>query len=154
MMPANSTGPRIAETQNHLVRTRSTNSRRMIAQTLCMRAPSPSIAAGCGRRGSLRTDEIHEDLVQGRARQLEAGGPRAGRDQACEDVLCVRVGSELELRLLTEILNLGDEAPVREDLPRLALVSIDRADQALTAMSALHLRERAVDQFPAARNNA
>src|SRR5216117_3470432 len=153
MMPANSTGPRIAETQNHLVRTRSTNSRRMIAQTLCMRAPSPSIARR-GRRGGLRTDEIHEDLVQGRVRQLEAGEPRTGRDEALEDLLRVRARSELELRLLTEILNLGDEAPVREDLLRVALAAIERHDHVLTAVGALHLRERAVDQFPAARNNA
>src|SRR6266550_2924879 len=110
MMPANSTGPRIAE--------------------------------------------IHEDLVQGRARQLEAGEPRAGRDQALEDLLRVRARSELELRLLTEILNLGDEAPVREDLLRVALAAIERHDHVLTAVGALHLRERAVDQFPAARNNA
>src|SRR5436189_3477179 len=113
MMPANSTGPRIAETQNHLVRTRSTNSRRMIAQTLCMRAPSPSIAARRRRRGGLRTDEIHEDLVQGRARQLEAGEPRTGRDEALEDLLRVRARSELEPRLLTQTRDPARQPPAR-----------------------------------------
>ena len=64
MIPANNTGPRIAETQNHLVRTRSTNSRRMTAQTLCIR---PTVfGARADRSGSrgFGPNQIHEDLME------------------------------------------------------------------------------------------
>src|SRR2546422_8205436 len=65
MTPPKRTGPRIAEIQNHLVRTRSTNSRRMTAHTLCTGANSCRCRGwngGCGRR--LRTHEVDENLVR------------------------------------------------------------------------------------------
>src|SRR3989441_8424725 len=113
MMPANSTGPRIADTQNHFVRTRSTNSRRTTAQTLCT---GPPVAAAAGRGGRrLRPHEVHEDLVQRRAGQFEPREPRTRVDQPLEDLLRIRPRRELELRLLAEVLDLGHQPPVRED---------------------------------------
>src|SRR5204862_4530230 len=108
-MPANSTGPRTADTQNHLVRTRSTNSRRMIAQTLCT-----VLASGRGRGGSLRPHEVHEDLVQRGTGQLKAREARARRHEALEDFLRIRSRCKLELRLLPKVLDLGHESQVRE----------------------------------------
>ena len=62
MMPPKSTGPRIADTQNHLVRTRSTNSRRITAQTLCTHPPIIA-AGGCGGR-RLWAHEVDENLME------------------------------------------------------------------------------------------
>src|ERR1700704_133561 len=103
MMPANSTGPRIADTQNHLVRTRSTNSRRMTAQTLCTGSSVAPTASRGGRR--LRAHQVHEDLVKGGTRQLEPREPCAGFDERLEDLLGVGPRSQLELRLLAEVLD-------------------------------------------------
>src|SRR2546429_8388950 len=78
IMPANSTGPRIAETQNHLVRTRSTNSRRMTAQTLYTGSVLAS-AARCGGRG-LPAHEVYEDLLEGWTPEAQARQPRSRTD--------------------------------------------------------------------------
>src|SRR5207249_3162980 len=59
MIAAKKRGPRIAETQNHLLRTRSTNSRRITAQIL--------------RTHRLRPHQVDEDFVQRRLLQLELG---------------------------------------------------------------------------------
>src|SRR5260370_32033853 len=110
MMPANSTGPRTADTQNHFVRTRSTNSRRMTAQTLCMAFPVTSVAAAAlpasGRRGrrGLRTDEVHENLVERRTPQLEPREARTGRDPRPQDLLGVGAPRPLQLGLLADVL--------------------------------------------------
>src|SRR6267143_6303708 len=113
MMPANSTGPRIADTQNHFVRTRSTNSRRMTAHTLC--TGSPVACAGRGRCGSLRAHQVHEDLVEGGTRQLEPRETCSGIDQRLEDLLGIGPGIQLQFRLLAEVLHLGYQSPVSED---------------------------------------
>src|SRR5437667_1382006 len=152
MIPANSTGPRIAETQNHLVRTRSTNSRRMTAQTLCTGSVLAS-AARCGGRG-LRAHEVYEDLVKGWTRELKAREPRSGTDERLEDLLRVGPRREFELRLLAEVLDLRHEPPVREDLLRAALAAVERDDDVFAAVRALHLRQRAVDELPAACDDA
>src|SRR5258705_2333706 len=156
MMPANKTGPRMADTQNHLVRTRSTNSRRMIAQTLYTSAPPPRGlgARNRGRRGSLRSYQIDENLVERRTRQLEPREPRAGLHQRLEDLLGIGAGSQLELRLLAKVLELGHQAPVREDLLRVPLTAVERNDDMLAAVRVLHLHQGAVDQLLAARDDA
>src|SRR2546423_11054093 len=119
MMPPNSTGPRIADTQNHLVRTRSTNSRRITAQTLCTHPPIIA-AGGCsGRR--LWADEIDENLMERGSRQLKTRESRAGIDERLEDLLGVGARGELELRFLANVLDLRDEPAVRADLARAPL---------------------------------
>src|SRR5256714_815003 len=103
MMPPNSTGPRIADTQNHLVRTRSTNSRRITAQTLCTHPPIIA-AGGCsGRR--LWAHEIDENLMEGGSRQLKTRESRAGIDERLEDLL--RVGARGELEVLKSLVDSG-----------------------------------------------
>src|SRR2546426_2701482 len=103
MTPPKRTGPRIAEIQNHLVRTRSTNSRRMTAQTLYTGANScrrRGWNGGCRRR--LRTHEGDENLVEGRARQLKPRQTRARLDPPAQDLLGGRAIRPLELRLLAQ----------------------------------------------------
>src|SRR5512135_3047232 len=58
---AKKTGPSNAEIQNHRVRTRSTNSRRTTASTLCM-VGSPVFDRLHPRR--VRPDQVDEDLVE------------------------------------------------------------------------------------------
>src|SRR2546426_6252404 len=151
MMPAKSTGPKMAETQNHFVRTRSMNSRRMTAQTLRTGA---SVPASRRRRGRFGTDQVHENLVERRARQLEAREACTGADERPQDLLGVRTKRELQLGLLTEILDLRHQAPVGEDLLRAPLTAVERDDHVLTAVCALHLGERAVDEFLPPRDDA
>src|SRR3989442_15946220 len=105
MIPANSTGPRIAETQNHLVRTRSMNSRRMTAQTLCTGSVLAS-AARCGGRG-LRAREVYEHLVARGARELKAREPGSGTDERLVELLPVAPRREPQLRRRPEVLGLG-----------------------------------------------
>src|SRR2546421_1381085 len=113
MTPPKRTGPRMAEIQNHLVRTRSTNSRRITAQTLCTGAAACVCRAwNGGRRHGLRAHQVDKDHVKGRARQLKARQPRTRVDQGAQDLLRVGAVRQLELSLLAEILNLGDEPSV------------------------------------------
>src|SRR5438046_8982160 len=60
-------GPRAADTQNHLLRTRSTNSRRMTAQTL--RTGGLAFRAHYGYR-RFRPHLVDEDYVQRRLHKL------------------------------------------------------------------------------------
>src|SRR5256886_7251194 len=62
---AKNNGPSSAITQNHRVRMRSTNSRRITTQTLRIRSH-------LGSRG-IRADQVDQDIVQGRLLQLELG---------------------------------------------------------------------------------
>src|SRR2546426_4214155 len=61
------TGPSSAITQNHLLRIRSTNSRRTTAQTLCIR---PRLGP---RR--VRPDQVDEDLVRSEEHTSELQSP-------------------------------------------------------------------------------
>src|SRR5258705_12986684 len=81
IIPANNTGPRIAEIQNHLVRTRSTNSRRMTAQTLC--TSCHPLGRSGNRRGArrFRADQVDKDLVEGGAREVKTGQARPRADE-------------------------------------------------------------------------
>src|SRR2546426_11567732 len=90
-------GPRAADTQNHLLRTRSTNSRRMTAQTL--RTGGLVFRAHHGSR-RLRPHQVDEDLVQRRLLQLELRQPRARRHQLLEDLLGGGARRGLQLGLL------------------------------------------------------
>src|SRR5438034_7593422 len=85
---AKNSGPRSAITQNHRLRMRSTNSRRITTQTLRIRSH-------LGSRG-IRADQVDEDLVQGRLLQLELRQPRPRRHQALQDLL--RIGARGELQ--------------------------------------------------------
>src|SRR6266849_7755792 len=155
MTPPNRTGPRTAEIQNHLVRTRSTNSRRMTAQTLCTGANSlggRGWNGGCRRR--LRTHEVDENLVKGRARQLKPRQTRARLDQSAQDLLGVGAARQLKLGLLAEILNLCHEPAVCENPLRSALAAVERNDQVLAPMRAFHFGQCAVDELLATRDNA
>src|SRR5256714_1685952 len=83
----NSTGPSSAPIQNHRVRTRSTNSRRTIAQILCI--------GSCGGLRRLGADQVDEDLQERRLAQLEPRQPRPRPDQVPQDLLRVAAGGEL-----------------------------------------------------------
>src|SRR5437773_11062793 len=80
MIPTMSSGPRIVPTQNHLVRTRSMNSRRMIARTL----RTGHLRAGIRSR-RVRAHEIDEELVQPRRDELELREPRVRRHARLQD---------------------------------------------------------------------
>src|SRR5437016_1831114 len=115
MIAPKNTGPRIAEAQNHLLRTRSTNSRRITAQIL--------------RTRRLRPHQVDEDLVQRRLLQLELGQPRARRHQALEDLLGIGAGGELELGILAVVVHLAHERSVREHLRRPAEAPVEPDDE-------------------------
>src|SRR5712671_6924921 len=151
MMPANSTGPKMAETQNHFVRTRSTNSRRMTAQTLRM---GPSIPACRDCRRGVGADEVDENLVERRTRQLEPREARTGGHERAQDLLGIGARSELQLGLLAKVLDFRHQPPIREDLLRAALAAVERDDYVLPAVRALHLGERSVDELLPSRDDA
>src|SRR5207247_5764162 len=93
-MAAKNTGPSSAITQNDFLRTRSTNSRRTTAQTLCTGGLRVRL---CGGPGSLRPYQVDEDLVERGLHQLEPRQPRPRRDEPLQDLLGVRRRGELEL---------------------------------------------------------
>src|SRR5256885_7149310 len=134
MIAAKNTGPRIADAQNHLLRTRSTNSRRITAQIL--------------RTRCLRPHQVDEDLVQRRLLQLELGQARARHHQALEDLLWIGAGRELELGILAIVVHLADEGAVCEHLRRPAEASVEPDDEMESAACPLDVRERAVHEFP------
>src|SRR6266513_2527239 len=140
MIAAKKSGPRMAETQNHLLRTRSTNSRRITARIL--------------RTHRLRPHQVDEDLVQRRLLQLELGQPRARRHEALEDLLGVRAGRELELGILPVIVHLAHEGLVCKQLRRPAEAAVEPDDQMVSAVGALDVRERAVHELPPPRDDA
>src|SRR6266513_4354454 len=92
---AKNSGPRSAITQNHRLRMRSTNSRRITTQTLRIRSR-------LGSRG-IRADQVDEDLVQGRLLQLELRQPRPRRHQALQDLLRIGARGELQDRKSTRL---------------------------------------------------
>src|SRR5437899_3024879 len=97
--PANNSGTRNADTQNHLLRTRSTNSRRMTAPILrTPRHPLPPLGS----------HEVDENLVQRGLHQLEAGQPRPGLDELPQHLLRVGPVRELELGVLPVVVDLLD----------------------------------------------
>src|SRR2546425_12953226 len=117
MSPAKSPGPKRAETKTLLGPPRSRTPRRMTAQTFRTGA---SVPASRRRRGRFGTDQVHENLVERRARQLEAREACTGADERPQDLLGVRTKRELQLGLLTEILDLPHQAPVGAELVRAA----------------------------------
>src|SRR3989454_1258661 len=140
MIAAKNTGPRIADVQNHLLRTRSTNSRRITAQILCTRR--------------LRPHQVDEDLIQRRLLQLELGQPRARRHEALEDLLGVGARRELELGILTVVVHLAHEGAVGEDLRRSAQAPVEPDDEMVSAVCPLDVRQHAVHELPPPRDDA
>src|SRR6266699_13455 len=140
MIAPKNTGPRIADAQNHLLRTRSTNSRRITAQIL--------------RTRRLRPHQVDEDLVQRRLLQLELGQPRARRHQALEDLLGIGAGGELELGILAVVVHLAHERSVREHLRRPTEAPVEPDDEMVSAVRPLDVRERAVHELPPPRDDA
>src|SRR2546425_2124638 len=140
MIAAKNTGPRIADVQNHLLRTRSTNSRRITAQILCTRR--------------LRPHQVDEDLIQRRLLQLELGQPRARRHEALEDLLGIGVGGELELGILAVVVHLAHEGSVCEHLRGPAEAPVEPDDHMVPAVCPLDVREHAVHELPPTRDDA
>src|SRR5204863_7680544 len=149
MSPTISRGPRIVPTQNHLVRTRSMNSRRMIARTL----RTGHLRAGVRPR-RVRPHEIDEDLVQRRRDEFELRESRARRHERFEDLLRVRSGRELELGVLAEVLDLRHKAPVGEYLGRPAVGPIERHGQVPRTMLPLHLSDSPIHSLLPAGDDA
>src|SRR5712692_1467399 len=112
MIAPKNTGPSRAITQNHFLRTRSTNSRRITAHTL--RTGLVQLRLGRGGHG-LRSHEVDEDLVERGLGELEARQSRARGDEDPEDLLRVRLRRQLELRELSRNVLLRDQTPIREN---------------------------------------
>src|SRR2546430_292748 len=142
----NSTGPSSAPIQNHRVRTRSTNSRRTIAQILCIRS-----YAGLRR---LRAHQVDEDLQERRLAQLEARQPRPRRDQVAQDALRVGAGGDLDLGVLTVVVHFFDEQWVGKDLRRPTDAAVELHDQMVPAARVLDIAERPVHGLAAAGDDA
>src|SRR6266581_1162917 len=144
---AKNSGPSSAMTQNHLLRIRSTNSRRTTAHTLRIR---PHL-----RPRRLRAHEIDEDLVERGLLQLEPRQPGAGRDQALEDLLRVRSRLELELGIVTIVVGLLDDPLVREHVRRRPRpgAAVEADDEMLSAARPLDVGERAFHEPPTARDD-
>src|SRR5438874_1867209 len=140
MIAAKKRGPRMAETQNHLLRTRSTNSRRITARIL--------------RTHRLRPDQVDEDLVQRRLLQLEPGQPRPRCHESLEDLLGVGAGRELDLGILPIVVHVAHQGLVCEHLRRPTQAPIEPEDEMVPTMCPLDVRERAVHQLPSARDDA
>src|SRR2546425_4138332 len=135
---AKNSGPRSAITQNHRVRMRSTNSRRITTQTLRIRSR-------LGSRG-IRADQVDEDLVQGRLLQLEFGQPRPRRHQALQDLLWIGARSELQLGILPVVINLAHEAFICKHVRCSAKAAVEPDDEMVSAMCPLDVRERSEER--------
>src|SRR5512147_2379511 len=98
-------GPSSAEIQNHRVRTRSTNSRRTTASTLRMMRPS---VRDRFRPDCFGTNQVDEDLVKRRRGELEPGQPSSRGDERPQHLLRIRSRTQLELRVLAEVLRPRD----------------------------------------------
>src|SRR5690242_2844918 len=142
----NSMGPSSAPIQNQRVRTRSTNSRRTMAQILCIRS-----YAGLRR---LRAHQVDEDLEERWLAQLEARQPRPRGDQVAQDALRVGSGGELDLGVLTVVIDFFHERGVGEHPRRRADAAVEPDDEMVPAPGPLDVAERAVHQLPPARNDA
>src|SRR6266568_4285421 len=143
--PANNSGTRNADTQNHLLRTRSTNSRRMTAPIL--RTPRHLLPP-------LGSHEVVDNLVQRGLHQLEAGQPRPGLDELPQHLLRVGPVRELELGVLPVVVDLLAEAAVGKQSRRAPRLAVEADGEILSAGAPLDVGERAVHQFPASRDDA
>src|SRR5687767_2382822 len=100
MRPIIRTGPSTVTTTNHLVRTRSRNSRRATTNHCAMSGPR-SGPPGLGRAG-LATDPVDKDLMKRGLEQLEPAQGQTLADQRCEQAAgglgsaTVGVGDQLD----------------------------------------------------------
>src|SRR5437667_1005579 len=143
---AKNSGPRSAITQNHRRRMRSTNSRRITTQTLRIRSR-------LGSRG-IRADQVDEDLVQGRLLQLELRQPRPRRHQALQDLLRIGARGELQLGILTVVVDLAHKRFICKHLRGPTEAPVEPDHQMVSAPCPLDVRERAIHQLPPPRNDA
>src|SRR6266853_5696307 len=143
---AKNTGPRSAITQNHRLRMRSTNSRRITTQTLRIRSHFSS--------RDIRADQVDEDLVQGRLLQLELGQPRPRRHQALQDLLRIGARGELQLGILTVVVHLAYKLFVCKHLRCPTEAPVEPDDEMVSAPGPLDVRERAIHQLPPPSNDA
>src|SRR5450759_2531402 len=89
MMTPKKTGPKMVTMMNHLVRTRSRNSRLMTVQSLAM--------TGHSLLDARRPDLLEEDLVEGRLDQFEALHGGTDGTEALQQHLRVAPGCHLDL---------------------------------------------------------
>src|SRR5260370_27056022 len=139
-------GPSNAMTQNQRLRTRYRNSRRTIAQILRI---GPRL--GPGRLGA---HEVDKDLQQRGLAQLEAGQARPRGDELLQDVLRVGAGGELDLGVLTVVVDLAHKSFVAKHLRGTAGAAVEPDDEMVSASCPLDVAECAVHEFPAARDDA
>src|SRR5882762_3094866 len=142
---AKNTGPSMAITQNDFLRTRSTNSRRMTASTLL---------TGRSVASHLRADQVDEDLVERRLLELEAREPGARRHQPCEHALRVRAGCELELGVLTVIVDSAHELFICKHVCCSTGVAVEPDDEMVSTMCPLDVAKRTVHQLPSTGDDA
>src|SRR5207237_8718765 len=117
----NRTGTSSAPIQNHLFRTRSTNSRRTIAQILRIGSH-----AGLYR---LRAYQVDENFQERRLAQLEARQPRSRPDQVAQHPLRVGPGGELDLGVLTVVIDFFDDRRVGKDSGRRSHAAVEPDDE-------------------------
>src|SRR2546422_5007039 len=147
---ARNSGTRIADTQNHLLRTRSTNSRRMTAKTLRTR---DQLLPHSGARG-VAAHEVDEDLVQGRLHDLKPGEPCSGSHKQPQQLLRVCPGRELELGILPVVVHLLHQPPLRKQARRVPSLAVEPNGEMLSARSSLDVAKRAAHEFSSARDDA
>src|SRR3989442_8576607 len=145
-MAPKKSGPRTAVTQNHLLRTRSTNSRRTTAQTLRIGSRL--------RPCRLRSHQVDENPVERRLHQLEAREPDTGGYQSLQDHLRVSPRRKLELRVLPIVVRLLDKLPVQEDWLRCTGAAIEPDDEMVSAVGSLDVAHRAVHHLLPPRDDA
>src|SRR5512140_3720219 len=107
MMTPKKTGPKMVTMMNHLVRTRSRNSRLITVQSLAM--------TGHSLLDARRPDLVEEDLVQGRLDQFEALYRGAGAHEALQQLLRVGPGRHLELEEAVVVIHARNQRVVAED---------------------------------------
>src|SRR6266516_369370 len=145
-MAPKKSGPSRAVTQNHLLRTRSTNSRRTTAQTLRIGSRL--------RPRRLGSDQVQEDLVERGLHQLETGEPGARRDQPLQNDLGIRPRRQLELGILAVVVHALHEPPLGKHLLRGAGAAVEPDDEVVPTACPLDVAERPVNQLLPARDDA
>src|SRR5437879_7484139 len=148
---AKNTGPSSAITQNDFLRTRSRNSRRTTAQTLRRGGLRPRLCSG---PGCLRPHQVDEDLVQRGLHQLEPRQPRPGRHEPLEDLLRVCIRGELELGVLTVVVDLLPDSCLGHYLLGGPSAPVEPDHEMVSAMGPLDVAQRSVHELSPAGDDA
>src|SRR3990172_4792384 len=141
------TGPKIVVMMNHFVRTRSTYSRLITAQSLPM--------AGHPRLDARRADPFEEDLVQRRLHELEALDARARVHETLEQRLGIGAPLKRDLEEAVRVVHALDHPVVAQHLAHELRPAVGERERDIVApVFGLHAGDRAVEHLLAARDDA